>query len=144
MAGDEAAEKPSRANSGASGGDKKKLRKKKIPTTTVEEAPAAANASATKGNKADEYVGPMRMEGCGPCKRSVPDVPLSDAGRSPRDILCALFFLCFCIGDLVIALVGFSQGQPSALIYGLDFDGQVCGRNNQARALVGRGAPRHW
>jgi hypothetical protein len=73
------------------------------------------------------------MEGCGPCKRAVPDVPLSDAGRTSRDVLCAAFFIAFAIGDLVIALIGFQQGQPQALIYGLDYAGNVCGRNNQVR-----------
>jgi hypothetical protein len=102
---------------------------KKIPSTPVDAGASEAPAAAAGG----EPAGPVRMEGCGPCKRAVPDVPLSDAGRTSRDLLCAAFFIAFAIGDLVIALIGFQQGQPQALIYGLDYAGNVCGRNNQVR-----------
>ena len=111
--------RPVKGDSGKDGG-------KKIPPTSPE-------AAAPKpGPVAEE--GPMRYEGCGPCRRAVPDVPLSDAGRSSRDLLFLLFFVLWAIGDLVIAIIGFKTGSPQALIYGLDYAGNVCGRKNAVRA----------
>jgi hypothetical protein len=70
--------RPAKTDSGKDGG-------KKIPPTGPE-------AAAPKpGPVAEE--GPVRYEGCGPCRRAVPDVPLSDAGRSSRDLLFLLFLL---------------------------------------------------
>ena len=116
--------RPAKTDSGKDGG-------KKIPPTGPE-------AAAPKpGPVAEE--GPVRYEGCGPCRRAVPDVPLSDAGRSSRDLLFLLFFVLWAIGDLVISIIGFKTGSPQALIYGLDFAGNVCGRKNAVRALA---APR--
>ena len=108
-------------------GDSSKDGGKKIPPTSPE-------AAAPKPGPVAE-AGPMRYEGCGPCRRAVPDVPLSDAGRSSRDLLFLLFFVLWAIGDLVIAIIGFKTGSPQALIYGLDFDGNVCGRKNAVRCL---------
>ena len=105
---------------------------KVIPPTAIDAAPAAKAAPV-----AEEL--PVRYEGCGPCRRAVPDVPLSDSGRSSRDLLFALFFVAWAIGDLVIAIIGFKTGAPQALVYGLDYSGGVCGRNNpvrQKRVLV--------
>ena len=119
-----------------SDGSKRKKRRPKpsasksadvIPPTALEAPAAAAPAAAASS-------GPVRYEGCGPCKRAVADVPLSDGGRTSRDVLCLVFFVLWAIGDLIICIVGFKQGQPEALIYGLDYSGQVCGRNNKARA----------
>jgi hypothetical protein len=34
---------------------------------------------------------------------------------------------------IAIAALGFKQGVPQTLIYGLDYAGHVCGKNNKAR-----------
>ena len=129
---------PAAMDGKAAEGEKQRVKKKrparaeskeKIPPTAIDAAPAAKPAPV-----AEE--GPVRYEGCGPCKRAVPDVPLSDAGRTSRDLLFLVFFVAWSIGDLVLAIVGFKTGSPQTLIYGLDFDGGVCGRNNPVRTRM--------
>lgn len=121
---------------GKAEGEKKKKKPKraeskdKIPPTKLDAGAKPAPVAEV----------PVRYEGCGPCKRAVPDVPLSDAGRTSRDLLFALFFILWSIGDLVIAIVGFQQGSPQALIYGLDFAGNVCGRSSKVRREATRSA----
>ena len=107
-------------------GEKRKKRPKRGSESSKDKIPPTKLDGAAKPAPVAEV--PVRYEGCGPCKRAVPDVPLSDAGRTSRDVLFALFFILWSIGDLVIAIVGFQQGSPQALIYGLDYAGNVCGR----------------
>jgi hypothetical protein len=47
-----------------------------------------------------------------------------------------LLFAAFWGGVIAIAAVGFKQGVPQTLLYGLDYSGHVCGKNNKARACV--------
>ena len=66
-------------------------------------------------------------------KWSNPDVfkngPLSDENRKCRDILCCLFFIIFLIACVVVAVLGFKNGDPSLILYPYDEDGNECGRN---------------
>ena len=80
--------RPSAMEDGKAEGEKKKKKPKraeskdKIPPTKLDAGAKPAPVAEV----------PVRYEGCGPCKRAVPDVPLSDAGRTSRDLLFALFF----------------------------------------------------
>ena len=56
------------------------------------------------------------------------------APSSCRDTPFLLLFAAFWGGVIAIAAVGFRQGTPQTLIYGLDYAGHVCGKNNKARA----------
>jgi choline transporter-like protein 2/4/5 len=51
--------------------------------------------------------------------------------RQCRDVLFLIFFVAFWIGMFVCAGVGLSQGDPRLLIYGTDYEGNLCGANNQ-------------
>ena len=66
-------------------------------------------------------------------KWSNPDVfkngPLSDENRKCRDILCCLLFIIFLIACVVVAVLGFRNGDPSLILYPYDEDGNECGRN---------------
>lgn len=121
-------------------GEKKKKKRPARAESKDKIPPTKLDAAAAKPAPVAEV--PVRYEGCGPCKRAVPDVPLSDAGRTSRDLLFALFFVAWSIGDLVIAIVGFQQGSPQALIYGLDYAGNVCGRKavRRSRGILRRAA----
>ena len=57
------------------------------------------------------------------------------ARSSCRDTPFLLLFAAFWGGVIAIAAVGFRQGTPQTLIYGLDYAGHVCGKNNKARAF---------
>ena len=111
-------------------GEKKKRERKKRPgASSSKEIPKTsleAKASAPKPGAVAEEV-PVRYEGCGPFRRAVVDAPLSDAKRETRDVLFALFFVAWAIGDLVIAIIGFKTGAPQALIYGACATRRPCG-----------------
>ena len=66
-------------------------------------------------------------------KWSNPDVfkngPLSDENRKCRDLLCCLLFIIFLIACVVVAVLGFKNGDPSLILYPYDEDGNECGRN---------------
>ena len=49
-----------------------------------------------------------------------------------------MLFAGFWGGVIAIAALGFKQGSPQTLLYGLDYDGHTCGKNNKARAARGR------
>ncbi|KAF0684105.1 Aste57867_23892 [Aphanomyces stellatus] len=49
------------------------------------------------------------------------------SNRKCTDILCMLFFVIFWIGMIVISIIAFTKGKPQRLIYGMDFQGRVCG-----------------
>jgi hypothetical protein len=59
------------------------------------------------------------------------DAPLADENRGCRDLPFLLLFIAFWGGVVAIAAVGFKQGSPQALIYGLDYAGHTCGKNNK-------------
>jgi choline transporter-like protein 2/4/5 len=50
----------------------------------------------------------------------------ADSNRRPRDVLFCLVFLAFWVGMVVVAGFAFDRGQPFALLYGLDYEGDVC------------------
>jgi hypothetical protein len=49
--------------------------------------------------------------------------------RSCRDILCCIIFVLFLAGMVLVAALGFSQGNPDLVLYPYDEDGRQCGRN---------------
>jgi hypothetical protein len=56
--------------------------------------------------------------------------------RKCRDIPFALLFAAFWGGVISIAGVAFHQGNPAVLLYGLDYDGHVCGKNQPGANLL--------
>jgi hypothetical protein len=60
--------------------------------------------------------------------------PKHPARRTCRDLPFLLLFAGFWGGVIAIAALGFKQGSPQSLIYGLDYSGHTCGKNNKARA----------
>jgi hypothetical protein len=59
----------------------------------------------------------------------VPPVPLS--ARKCTDCLFLLIFGLYCIGMLVIGIIGFQNGDPQRLVYGSDYKGRTCGGENK-------------
>lgn len=55
--------------------------------------------------------------------------PIED--RSCRDILCCIIFILFLAGMVVVAVLGFSQGNPNLVLYPYDEDGRQCGRTSE-------------
>jgi choline transporter-like protein 2/4/5 len=47
--------------------------------------------------------------------------------RGCKDILFLLLFIAFWIGNIVVALVGFQNGEPGRLVYATDHNGDTCG-----------------
>jgi solute carrier family 44 (choline transporter-like protein), member 2/4/5 len=47
--------------------------------------------------------------------------------RKCRDVLCCGMFALFWVGMIVIAGIAFDNGNPSRLLYGTDYQGNVCG-----------------
>ena len=48
-------------------------------------------------------------------------------GRGCTDILMCIFFLLFCAGFFVVAILAFNVGDPDSLTYGMDHYGYRCG-----------------
>lgn len=55
-----------------------------------------------------------------------------DTNRRPRDIFFCLLFLIYWIGMISVAGFAFDQGEPYALLYGLDYEGDVCATGSKA------------
>jgi choline transporter-like protein 2/4/5 len=53
--------------------------------------------------------------------------PFKPINRKCTDVLCLLFFLAFWVGMIVIAAIGYKNGEPKRLIYGTDWMGRTCG-----------------
>jgi hypothetical protein len=51
-------------------------------------------------------------------------VPNSE--RKCRDSLCCIIFALFWVGMVVIAGIAFNHGNPKRLLYGTDYNGEVC------------------
>jgi len=58
----------------------------------------------------------------------IPPVPIS--ARKCTDCLFLIIFLLYCIGMLVIGIIGFQNGDPQRLVYGSDYKGRTCGEGN--------------
>jgi hypothetical protein len=57
-----------------------------------------------------------------------PPVPIS--ARKCTDCLFLIIFVLYCIGMLVIGIIGFQNGDPERLVYGSDYQGRTCGAGN--------------
>ena len=55
--------------------------------------------------------------------------PISDESRKCRDICCCIIWFIFLVGCIVVAILGFVNGQPSLIIYPYDEDGNACGKD---------------
>ncbi|TYZ65036.1 hypothetical protein PybrP1_004488 [[Pythium] brassicae (nom. inval.)] len=47
--------------------------------------------------------------------------------RKCRDVFCCLLFLVYWVGMVVVAILAVQTGKPLSLIYGKDYNGDVCG-----------------
>lgn len=52
-----------------------------------------------------------------------------DSERSTRDIIWAVLFIAFWAGSWSYSSLAIQRGDPGLLLYGLDYDGNVCNRN---------------
>ncbi|OQR88464.1 choline transporter, partial [Thraustotheca clavata] len=50
----------------------------------------------------------------------------AEADRKCRDVLCTLLFILFWIGMVIITSIAYKNGDPHALIYGVDHNGHLC------------------
>ena len=51
--------------------------------------------------------------------------------RKCHDMLCCVLFAVFWIGMVIIAGIAFHSGNPLRLLYGTDYQGNVCGTGPQ-------------
>ncbi|GBG90263.1 hypothetical protein CBR_g50441 [Chara braunii] len=63
--------------------------------------------------------------------------------RRCRDVPFLILFVAFCAGMLVVASIGYSQGKPQRLLYGLDYKGNLCGSKDASPSLKGFNV-RYW
>ncbi|KAJ8578691.1 hypothetical protein ON010_g518 [Phytophthora cinnamomi] len=56
------------------------------------------------------------------------------SARKCRDVFCCLLFVVYWIGMVVVAVIALQTGQPLSLIYGKDYNGNVCGEGNYSNA----------
>lgn len=66
------------------------------------------------------------------CKRNPADAYkghgfISSPDRKCRDVLCLLLFTAFSLGGLIIGAIGLKYGEPARMLYGTDYEGNVCG-----------------
>ena len=61
--------------------------------------------------------------------RDLNNGPTSNENRGCTDILCCLLFIAFIGGCVAVTILGFSQGNPGALIYIYDEEGNPCGKS---------------
>ncbi|ETK89988.1 hypothetical protein F441_06276 [Phytophthora nicotianae CJ01A1] len=54
--------------------------------------------------------------------------------RKCRDGFCCLWFIVYWIGMIVVAIIALQTGEPLSLIYGKDYNGNVCGKGDFANA----------
>jgi len=55
--------------------------------------------------------------------------PIDDDSRKCRDCCCCLIFIVFVLACGVVGYFGFTKGDPKALLYTYDEDGNACGRS---------------
>lgn len=55
--------------------------------------------------------------------------PIGDESRSCKDIFCLLIFFAFIGGCVVVAVLGFYNGNPNLILYPYDEDANQCGVN---------------
>ena len=67
-----------------------------------------------------------------------PDVDdFNDVKRSCHDCLFCALFLVFWIGMIAVFWTAVKQGEPKRLLYGVDYEGNVCGVDNSDKAPEG-------
>eukprot|EP00033_Pygsuia_biforma_P000840 GCRY01000978.1.p1 GENE.GCRY01000978.1~~GCRY01000978.1.p1 ORF type:complete len:697 (+),score=211.66 GCRY01000978.1:143-2233(+) len=58
--------------------------------------------------------------------------------RKCQDMFFTFLFAVFWIGMIIVAAYGFDKGQPNKLIYGVDYEGNLCGTDNSGVIHGGR------
>lgn len=64
--------------------------------------------------------------------------------RVCRDVFFLIAFVAFWVGMLVVAGIGFSKGDPSVLVFGLDYQGNLCGKKNDGGLNLEGFDYRYW
>jgi choline transporter-like protein 2/4/5 len=86
-----------------------------------------------KGEGKGDGKGDGKGGGCC-CNNSVEDLPEApnptDMDRSCTDTLFLLAFIAFWLGMFVCASMGFAKGDPSTLLYFVDYNGNSCGKGD--------------
>jgi choline transporter-like protein 2/4/5 len=76
---------------------------------------------------------PSQMPSCFSCCGAKIDPDPRETAMTPyakrgcKDLLFLLLFIAFWIGNIVVAVVGFQNGDPSRLVYATDHNGDTCG-----------------
>ena len=53
--------------------------------------------------------------------------------RKCTDVIFLLAYFAFMIGMVVVGILGFSNGDPAALLFGTDYEGEMCSADYPAR-----------
>ena len=53
--------------------------------------------------------------------------------RKCTDVIFLLAYFAFMIGMAVVGVLGFSNGDPAALLFGTDYEGEMCSADYPAR-----------
>jgi len=64
--------------------------------------------------------------------------------RTCRDVFFLIVFAAFWVGMLAVAGIGFSQGDPGVLVFGLDYRGNLCGKDNDGGLNLESYDYRYW
>jgi len=99
----------------------KKTKVEPMAAGDVAGAPAAAGAAGGKKDKKGKKGKKEPHDGVGVAPSS---------HRGCKDLLCTLAFVAFWAGMVIIAIVGFAKGDAFRLLYGVDYNGDVCGKDS--------------
>jgi hypothetical protein len=64
--------------------------------------------------------------------------------RTCRDVFFLIVFAAFWVGMLAVAGIGFSKGDPGVLVFGLDYRGNLCGKDNDGGLNLEGYDYRYW
>ena len=97
-----------------------------LATDTNPDAPPTPGEDKTKGDDGEA------KESTDAAKPDVPEEEIGSeykkrADRGCTDILCCCLMLVFMLVWVGVAYVAFTFGQPYSIIYGLDYEGNLCG-----------------
>eukprot|EP00959_Pyramimonas_sp_CCMP1952_P089504 1872485-Pyramimonas_sp.AAC.1 len=60
----------------------------------------------------------------------MPEYAYVKENRKCRDVLFLLLFFFFSLGMIVIAGYGYNHGDPVVLVYGPDYNGNICNQDS--------------
>jgi choline transporter-like protein 2/4/5 len=107
------------------------MKKTKVEPMKADEtgADSAAGAPGAGGDKKDKK-GKKGKKGKKEKKEHDGNGVAPSSHRSCKDLLCTLAFVAFWVGMIIIALVGIAKGDAYKLLYGVDYNGDVCGKES--------------